>query len=209
MADTGPTPRRILVVEDSLTQAKRLTHLLERHGFAVACVHDGPAALAAMRDRRPSLVLSDVVMPGMSGYELCAAIRADPSGAELPVALLTALTAPQDILMALEAGATDFITKPYDEAYLINRLHGIFAGREHNEITLSPDDDSLLYAGRRYRVAADRQALFDFLISTYEAAICKNQELLSTQDELRDAKLRLEIALAEKEEALRRRSEAE
>src|SRR6058998_1522956 len=95
----GPAaPTEILLVEDSATQAARLRHLMERHGYLTRVAANGRLALAALRERKPGLVLSDVVMPEMDGYALCHAIKADPQLRDTPVILVTSLTDPRDIV---------------------------------------------------------------------------------------------------------------
>src|SRR5438046_1495978 len=95
----GPAmPTEILLVEDSPTQAARLRHLMERHGYRTRVAVNGMKALEALHERKPALVLSDVVMPEMDGYTLCRAIKSDPSLADTPVILVTSLIDPKDIV---------------------------------------------------------------------------------------------------------------
>src|SRR5690349_8742489 len=93
----------ILIVEDSPTQAEHLQYLLERNGFQVAVAGNGRQALELLEELDVALVISDIVMPEMSGYDLCAAIRADARYASLPVMLVTSLVDVQDVLRGLEA----------------------------------------------------------------------------------------------------------
>src|SRR6266436_2560449 len=86
----------VLIAEDSLTQAAHLKHLLEGQGFRVVSTHNGKEALEALRRRKPTLVITDIVMPEMDGYELCRQIRADEALADLPLILLTGLSDPED-----------------------------------------------------------------------------------------------------------------
>src|SRR5437762_2762185 len=94
----------ILIVEDSLTQAMKLQHVLERHDYKVTAARNGKEALAALAERIPTLVISDINMPEMDGYELCKRIKEDTRLGELPVILLTSLADPKDILKGLECG---------------------------------------------------------------------------------------------------------
>src|SRR5579872_5361321 len=95
---------RILIVEDSPTQARELRLVLEDEGFCVEHAADGEQGLAAIDRAEFDLVLSDVVMPGISGYELCRRIKSGPHG-RVPVVLLTMLSEPQDVIKGLECGA--------------------------------------------------------------------------------------------------------
>ncbi|MFQ5341557.1 MAG: response regulator [Anaerolineae bacterium] len=119
----------ILIVEDSPAQAKHLKRLLEKHAYRVSVAHDGKEALAAIRQHRPTLVVSDIVMPRMDGFELCRRIKADESLKDLPVILLTQLSEPGDIIEGLECGADNFMTKPYDEPALLSRIQYILANQ--------------------------------------------------------------------------------
>ena len=114
---------KILVVEDSPTQAIRLQHILETRGFEVAVAFNGKAALEHLEHDRPSIVISDVIMPEMDGYELCKRIKSDEGLKDIPVILLTSLSDPEDIIRGLEVGADNFITKPYQEKLLVSRIH--------------------------------------------------------------------------------------
>ena len=98
-------PAKILVVDDVAMNVKLLADLLVVKGYRVCSATSGPAALVMLASERPDLVLLDVMMPGMSGYEVCAAIRADPAQAMLPVVLVTALDPAQERAKGLDAGA--------------------------------------------------------------------------------------------------------
>src|SRR6188768_2558173 len=99
----------ILVVEDSQTQAMRLQYMLERHDYRVTTVPNGREAIAAIAALRPTLVITDINMPEMDGYELCRRIKDDPELKLMPVILLTSLSDPKDILKGLECGADNFV----------------------------------------------------------------------------------------------------
>src|SRR5437667_6699308 len=117
----------ILIVEDSLTQAAHLKSMLEEHDFKVIVTSNGREALDALRQHKPTLVISDIAMPEMDGYELCRRIRADEQLAELPVILLTALSEPEDVFKGLECGSDNFIPKPCEPGQLLARIHYLLA----------------------------------------------------------------------------------
>lgn len=188
-------PTSILVVEDSSCQAEQLRLMLEKHGFRVRIACNGKQALESIRNEPPSLVISDILMPEMDGYRLCAAIRADETIRHLPVVLLTALSSPRDILHALECDADNFITKPYNEQYLISRMESIMAGIRLRGSRDDSRDAEIVYQGERYRVTGERQRVFDLLFSTYEAMVLRNRELQDTQRELSEKVVELEEAL--------------
>ncbi len=121
-AGAAPT---ILVVDDVEKNVKLLADLLGVKGYRTLTASSGAAALAQIEVGRPDLVLLDVMMPGMSGYEVCQAIRADPCHAMLPVVLVTALDPAQERAKGLEAGADDFLSKPVNHAELLARVRSL------------------------------------------------------------------------------------
>lgn len=116
---------RILVVDDVEKNVRLLTDVLAARGFAARGVHSGEEALAAIAAEPPDLVLLDVMMPGMSGYDVCRAIRADPALGILPVVLVTALDPATERVKGLEAGADDFLGKPVQQAELMARVRSL------------------------------------------------------------------------------------
>jgi len=101
----------ILAVDDEASNLQLLRQILQDH-YRLRFAKDGPRALELVREECPDLILLDVMMPGMSGYEVCAALKADPRTASVPVIFVTALTDTDDELEGFEAGAVDYITKP-------------------------------------------------------------------------------------------------
>ena len=113
---------RILLVEDDPT-IRAMTQLsLQRDGFAVDTAADGAAGLAQFRSRLPDLVLLDVMLPGMDGVSVCRTIRQD---SVVPIVMLTARTDPIDVVLGLEAGADDYVTKPFEPSILAARLRAV------------------------------------------------------------------------------------
>jgi CheY-like chemotaxis protein len=113
---------RVLLVEDNAVNRYLVRYLLERADCRVAEVEDGAGALAAAQRERPDLILLDIQLPGLSGYEALGRIRADPELAGVPVVALTAHAAPQDRARALAAGCVDHIGKPIDVEGFVARL---------------------------------------------------------------------------------------
>ena len=117
--------QHILVVDDVPKNVKLLADVLAARGYRVSTAASGEAALASIAAEAPDLVLLDVMMPGLSGYDVCRAIRADPALAVLPVVLVTALDPAEERARGLEAGADDFLSKPIAQAELMARVRSL------------------------------------------------------------------------------------
>ena len=180
----------ILVAEDSLTQAMKLLHVLEQHGCRASHARDGKEALALLAKHVPTLVITDVNMPEMNGFELCRRIKNDPKLKELPVILLTSLSAPQDIIHGLECGADNFVVKPYEEDFLLSRLVTVLANRN---LGMAADvrEIPIYFAGQRYVINSARRQILNLLLSTYETAVKTNEALLAAQEALKAAQEQL------------------
>jgi PleD family two-component response regulator len=120
----------ILIVEDSPTQAEQLKHILEEAGYLVSAASNGKEALSAISKHKPTLVISDVIMPEMDGYQLCERIKTSENFKNIPVILVTSLSDPEDIIKGLECKADNFIVKPYDEKYLLSNVRHILINKE-------------------------------------------------------------------------------
>jgi adenylate cyclase len=118
-------PARILIVDDTPQNVKLLADLLTVKGYAVGTAADGTAALEKLAVDAPDLVLLDVVMPGLSGYDVCRKIRENPRTALLPVVLVTALDPQQERVKGIEAGADDFLSKPINQQELFARVRSL------------------------------------------------------------------------------------
>ncbi len=116
---------RVLVVDDILSNVKLLEAKLTAEYFEVVTAFNGVDALAKIEERDPDIVLLDVMMPGMDGFEVCRRIKANPKVAHIPVVMVTALDQPSDRVAGLEAGADDFLTKPVDDAALFARVRSL------------------------------------------------------------------------------------
>ena len=183
-------PDSVLIAEDSPTQALRLRNTLEKNGFTVTATVDGQAALEALALSQPTLVISDVQMPRMDGFEFCRRLKSDPALRDIPLILLTSLSAPQDIIQGLASGADNFVVKPYDETFLLARIHAVLANRG---LPAVPEGAPIPihFSGERYEIAADRRQILSLLLSTYETALQTNAELIKTHEALKAAQAQL------------------
>ena len=189
----NPSPsasEQVLIAEDSPTQSLLLQNTLEKNGFAVTARPNGRAAFAVLASTQPALVITDIQMPEMDGYELCRRIKTDPAFKCIPVILLTSLSAPQDIIQGLECGADNFVVKPYREDFLLARIRTVLANRELDAAVESAAIP-VQFAGQRYQIAAGRRQILNLLLSTYETAVMTNQELIKAQEALKAAQAQL------------------
>ncbi|MBG6219198.1 MULTISPECIES: response regulator [unclassified Janthinobacterium] len=194
-----PGEIEILIVEDSPTQAERLRRLIQSLHYNVRVAANGQLALAAIRERKPHLVLSDIVMPEMNGYDLCRAIKSDPTLRDIPVILVTSLNDPKDIIRGIECGADNFIRKPYAEDYLLNRISHMLMNQKLRK-NQNVEIGIALYLGeQKHFINAERQQILDLLISTYEQAVQVNGELQARERQVIELNMRLAHHAAELE----------
>nr|CRH05119.1 putative Histidine kinase [Candidatus Magnetococcus massalia] len=195
----------ILVVEDSLTQRMLVKHLLEGAGYRVETADDGAQALARLQTQPVDLILSDINMPGMDGITLCSKVKSDPQFTAIPFVMLSSLIEMTEILSALEAGADNYITKPFEIDQLLSKL-----AEELRGPTAQPLADSaplpVELEGSRFSISAQPERLLKFLITTYGAAVRNNAELIEANKQLqktRDELMQRTRQLEESEEHFR------
>jgi class 3 adenylate cyclase len=128
---------KILVVDDTPQNIKVLDAILSPRGYRVATARSGAEALQKVRDESPDLVLLDILMPGMSGYEVAQRLRADPSTQFLPIVMVTALGAQEEKIKAIDAGADDFLSKPVNQLELLARVRSLLRIKEYHDTVQS------------------------------------------------------------------------
>jgi DNA-binding response OmpR family regulator len=185
------TALQILIAEDSATQAQRLQHILEQHGYRVTVAGNGRLALEAAQRSKPALIISDVVMPEMNGYELCSQVKADAHLSDVPVVLVTTLSDPHDVIRGLECRADNFVLKPYDADQLLRRIQFVLVNNQMRRSEQPGMGLEIIFSGRKHFINADRLQILNLLLSTYEAAMQRNSELTATRDTLRQTNLDL------------------
>ncbi|MCL5038076.1 MAG: response regulator [Chloroflexi bacterium] len=198
----------ILIVEDSLTQTLKLRELLEQNGYNVSAANDGKQALAMLEELVPDIIISDIVIPGMSGYELCEEIKRREHLKNIPVILLTLLSDPEDVIKGLISGASNFIVKPYDDEFLLSRIRYILVNQEIRKESPSQMGIDLHFREKRYFLSSERIQIIDLLLSTYEAAVQKNLEFKKANGKLEQARAELEIRVQERTAELQKANEA-
>ena len=170
-------PALILIADDNEANRDILARRLEVHGYDLVMAADGEEALACARDKLPDLILLDIMMPKMDGLEVCRQLKADKSLPFIPIILVTARADTKDIVVGLDMGADEYLTKPVDQAALVARVRSILRIKQlHDTVHEQTKElaqwnqtleqrvaDQLVEIGRMDRLtqipfAADRQA---------------------------------------------------
>ena len=130
----------VLIVDDESAGRDTVESILDGEGYALLMASNGAQAIEMARTTQPDVILMDVMMPGMTGFEACRQIRGDSDLAEIPIILLTALDDRKSLLTGLDAGADDFLTKPFDRYELRARLAGIVRLNRYRKLLQERDN---------------------------------------------------------------------
>nr|MBI3611963.1 response regulator [Nitrospirota bacterium] len=195
--------RRILIAEDSPTQAERLRLLLEDEGYGIDVVASGKEGLARVRSAPPDLIISDVVMPVMDGYAFCQAVKSSDDTKRIPFVLLTDQKTPLAIIKGLEHGTDNFITKPYEDDYLVERVRRIFENLEHRREGQFEVEVVVRVGSRKLVLSADKQQIIELLFSTLEELGRLNDQLVDAKRVVEEHAQNLEMKVQERTRALR------
>jgi signal transduction histidine kinase len=179
----------------------QLQHILEKNGYDVTVVSNGSEALRSISKSKPMIVISDIIMPEMDGYELCRQIKANELYGDISVILLTALSQPQAVIWALQCGADKFLTKPYNENQLMSTIQHLNENLKRQDP--SPKGIDIAYGGETYFIDSTRSQIINLLLSTYETAVTKNLELIEAQAELKRFNQSLEEIVDQRTATLR------
>src|SRR5215471_18994913 len=180
--------RSVVIVEDDEDIAESIRYNLEREGFRVRVATTGEDALSLILDRPPSLILLDLNLPHMSGFEMCRRLRAEATTARVPILILTARTDEADKVLGLNIGADDYITKPFGMRELVARVNAVLRradGLEINQpvydngvLTIDPSSFSVRYKGNEIRLTRKEFALL--------LELARNQGRVLTREVLLD-----------------------
>lgn len=195
---------RILIVDDSATQLEAARALLAGGGYEVTAVTSGAEALAEFERTAFDLVLSDVLMPEMNGFELCSAIKRRGDDAP-PIVLLTSLADPRDIVRGVECGADNYITKPYEPDHLLQRIAYVLANQRLRREVPAGGRQRIEFHGETYTVPSDPARILNLLLSSFDELIRTNAALQESKHQLAEAHAR-EL---QREQEARGRAEAD
>ena len=194
----APSHEEILILEDSKPQADKLTEMLTRKGYRVSAAKDGLEGLSMLMESKPHLIISDVWMPKLNGYDFCRTVKDDKDFGDLPIILLTTLSDSRDIIKGLNAGADYYITKPYSESLLLSMVDSIVAARESNGGGNGKQNFEITTRGKTAKISARPQQIVNFLFSTYENLVSQNDKLTQARHELKSVNDHLEERIREK-----------
>jgi signal transduction histidine kinase len=197
---------RVLIAEDSALQAALLRKLFEGAGYQAVVARDGREALSKLYEGElPAVVISDIDMPEMDGYELCRAIKQQARSRHIPVILLTHLRDPRNVIVGLQAGADNYVTKPYDGERLLERVESLRRSPALYRDNGPERPLEVSMAGETFSIEAGRGQILNLLLSTFESAVWQNRLLRQTNDQLQV----MHREMAEKNEQLRQSMETQ
>jgi DNA-binding response OmpR family regulator len=181
-----PPPVTVLIVEDDADIAALIAHFLEKTGFGSEIVSDGGKALTRARASAPDLVILDLMLPGMSGLEVCRALRADEKTTQLPIIMLTARGEESERIFGLDMGADDYIVKPFSPNELMARVRALLrrtvppAGKELTcgPITMNLERHTVSNNGEEVRLTAKEFLLLQYLMK-HRGRVLSRDRLLS------------------------------
>lgn len=194
---------RILIVEDSPVQAEMLMQTLVAEGYSVEVAKDGLEGLEKTRRDKPALIISDIHMPGMDGFEMCMKIKNDAELRNIPVMLLSQLSKADDVIRGLAACADNYITKPYDQELLLMNVKNMLSS---NTASAGTDQDTSFevdFAGIKHTFTSNSRRIMHVLLTTYENTIRQNRKLSEARYAIKELNEQLDQRVQEKTAALR------
>ena len=177
--------RKVVVVEDDINIAELLRLYLEKDGFAVTVAHDGVEGLRAAEEQKPDLVMLDIMLPGMDGWQVCKRLR---QTSNVPIIILTAKGETEDKVQGLEMGADDYIVKPFEVKELLARIHAVLrrTGEEtpqqgkkltFDKLVINLDSYELIVDGKKIDTPPKEMELLYHLAATPNRVYTRNQLL--------------------------------
>jgi len=194
------TKSKILLVDDYPALVTLTRHKLLQKGYEVITAQNGQDALELARTEYPDLVLSDVEMPVMNGYELCSKIKNDSRLCQIPVILVTSMVTTEYLMNGIASGADNYLTKPYDDDTLFTKVEELLNSiiQPHHE----KEEIEVTIENITYKVRADYSHLINLFVSTYKNTLAQNAQLEKVKQELNSINKDLEYAKNEHEELI-------
>ncbi len=166
--------RRILVVDDEEDILELVAYNMKKQGYDVTCVTSGESALEQARVSPPDLVVLDLMLPGLDGLDVCRMLKGAPATSTIPIIMLTARGEEADIVVGLEMGADDYITKPFSPRVLLARVKAALRRKRGQEVTsggllqvegltIDPQRHEILVNGERVEMTASEFAILSYL----------------------------------------------
>ena len=182
----------ILIAKNNSQQVVLVREMLEGTRFNLIVRPNGRLALEYLSKHLPVLVISDIEMPEMSGFELCRRIKSQESTKNLPVILLTSLSHPDEIVQGLTCGTDGFITNPFTKEYFLSGIEKILAEKAPLELVKESSAMEISHDGKKILIRTGLKKVIKILLNIYQGAIYQNNELIKTQNELHLLNERLE-----------------
>ena len=192
----------ILIVEDSPTQTAQFRYILNAQGYSCVVAANGRDGIATARERQPSLIISDIIMPEMDGCDMTEGLKQEPLLARIPVMLVSSLSNPEDVVRAINAGADYYMIKPYDEVFFLSSVKAILEAPPREKAPETPKEFELFIEGQTYTVKSRHEQILTLFFSIYQNALEQNRQLRKTQAELQELNDSLESLVREKTEEL-------
>jgi len=199
----------VLIVQNSRVQAELLKRFLEEGKFKVLKANSGMEALEIATENDIDLIISDVNMPEMDGYELCAKIKGDPGLKDIPVAVVTALSGMDTLFKCLTNSVDYLFTKPYDSEYILSTVNRILIDQSNNCYEEYPEVLDFDYLGETHQIKTTGRKVFNLLLSINQGAVKQNHELEKTRKEVQAVNESLEKQNKEKTKEINERKRAE
>lgn len=193
--------KTILVADDSPVQAIMLRRTLTQAGFQVHMAKNGLEALEVLKKQPIDLIISDVNMPKMDGYELCRTIKEDSLLCRIPLILCTTLADPMNLIKGIEVGASNYITKPWNDENLLILIDGLLRSPSYIKLG-NENSEEVIFNGQSYQIHTGYQEILNFLLTTYQNIHKQNQELIELREEVQKAYTKLAGTQKEQEQIL-------
>jgi class 3 adenylate cyclase/CheY-like chemotaxis protein len=186
------TKYKVLVVDDHPALVTLIKHKLIHRGFEVLTAQNGEDAFEIVEIEHPDLIITDVEMPVMNGYQLCSSVKENEKYSNIPVILVTSLVTSDSLMKGISAGADNYLTKPYDDHTLFKKVDELLK-RPLSKIS-ERESVKVEVEGKEYEIKADVEHLVNLLVSTYKNTLAQNVELETVKQKMKVINRELELS---------------